>query len=59
MHGAVDHEAGRIDVVGRIADLLPLEVDLDEAASRDLLEEPAVRIDEEMFLGGAPARTRA
>src|SRR5947207_90982 len=53
--GAVNHEASRVHLEGRIVDLLPLEVDLHQARGRDLVEEDAVRVDEEFVLGSRHA----
>ena len=50
VHGAVDGEPGRVDLVGAFEHLAALEVDLDEARGRDLLEEHPVRVDEEVVL---------
>ncbi|KAG1385645.1 hypothetical protein G6F60_014763 [Rhizopus arrhizus] len=53
---AVDGEAGRVDVVFRRHDLVAVQVDLDQAGRRDLVEHHAVGVDQEMLgarhLGG-------
>ncbi len=56
MDTAVDGEAGRVDVVFRIHHLVAVQVDLDQAGRRDLVEHHAVGIDQEVLgarhLGG-------
>ena len=46
--GAVDDEARGVDGKGRVLELLALLVDLDQARGGDLVEEHAVRIDQEL-----------
>ena len=57
MDRAVDREARRIDLVRAVHDLAAVEVDLDQARCRDLVERHAVRIDQEVVLRpGHPRR---
>ncbi|MNT08245.1 hypothetical protein D3C72_1429810 [compost metagenome] len=48
VHGAVDDEAGRVDVIRRFQHGLPFVVDLDQARRRDLVEHHAVGVDQEL-----------
>ncbi|MNN50411.1 hypothetical protein D3C81_1649950 [compost metagenome] len=50
VQGAVDREAGGVDLEAVIADRPAFGIDLHEARSRDLVEKPAVRIDQELVL---------
>jgi hypothetical protein len=56
VHGAVDREAGWIDVVRRLGNLAAVEVDLDQRRRGDFLEHHAVRVDQEMVLRAGHAR---
>ncbi|SPA30435.1 hypothetical protein CBM2637_B100267 [Cupriavidus taiwanensis] len=48
VHGAVDDEAGRVDVIRRVQHGLAVVVHLDQARRRDLVEHHAVRVDQEL-----------
>src|SRR3990170_539139 len=52
--GAVNDEARGVDRKRRVLELLPLLIDLDQAGGRDLVEEDAVRIDQELVLRVRP-----
>ncbi len=54
--GGVDHEAGRIDDVGRLHHRLTLDVDLHQRRGGDLLEHQLVGVDQEVVLGAGHAR---
>ena len=54
--GAVNDEAGRVHGEGRILQLVSVHIDLDQARRRDLVEEHAVGIDEELVLGARHPR---
>ncbi len=56
VHRRMDGEAGGIDGVGGLPDLLALEIDFDQARRRDLLEHQAVGVDEEVMLRAGDAR---
>ncbi|MNN32400.1 hypothetical protein D3C81_1461220 [compost metagenome] len=47
--GAVDHEAGRVDLVRRRLHRLAVEVDLHQAGGGDLVEHQPIRIDQEVM----------
>ena len=49
---AVNHEAGGVHGKRRVLHLVALQIDLDQAGRRDLVEEQPVRVDEEL-VGGA------
>jgi hypothetical protein len=51
VHGAMDDEAGRIDLVVRVADDVAVDIHLDQARGGDLLEHEAIGIDEEVVAG--------
>jgi hypothetical protein len=50
VHGAVDHETGRIYSIGRVQHFLAGEIDLDETTGRHLLKKQAVGIDEKVLI---------
>ncbi|MNS26248.1 hypothetical protein D3C72_581650 [compost metagenome] len=50
MDGAVDDETGRVDRVRRRFHWPALQVDLHQAGGRDLIEQQAVRVDQEVVL---------
>ena len=50
VYRAVNREAGRIDVIGRIENDVPVDVDFDETARRHLFEHQPVSIDEKMII---------
>ena len=54
MHRAVDDEAGRVDRERRLLQHLALDVDLDQARRRDLVEHQAVGIDQVVLGAGDP-----
>jgi CRP/FNR family cyclic AMP-dependent transcriptional regulator len=56
VNGAVNREAGRVDRERRLFQLVALQVDLDQARSRDLLEHQSIWIDEKLVLGSRHAR---
>ena len=47
--GAVDDEAGRVDRKRRLLQHLAVDVDLDQARRRDLVEHQPVRVDQEVL----------
>jgi hypothetical protein len=52
----MDRIAGWIEGIGRIDDLVAVEIDFDQAGRGHHLEEHAVRIDQKMMLGARYAR---
>ena len=54
VHRAVDDEAGRVDRERRLLQHLALDVDLDQARRRDLVEHQAVGIDQVVLGAGDP-----
>src|SRR6185312_7752624 len=57
MDRAVDREAGSVDGIGRVADDLAVEIELDQVGRGYLLEGEAERVDEEVMLRpGHPRR---
>lgn len=51
----MDGEAGRVDAVLALGELVAVQVDLDEARGRDLVEHQPVGVDEEVMLGAGHA----
>jgi hypothetical protein len=56
MCGAVNGEAGRIDLVLGVAQDVAVDVHLDEVGGGDLLKQQPERVDEEVMLGPWHAR---
>ena len=52
----MDGEAGRVDAVVALGELVAVEIDLDQARGRDLVEHQAVGIDQEMMFRSRHAR---
>src|ERR1700732_218023 len=52
----VNREAGRVDAVGALCELVAVEIDLDEAGSGNFVEHQPVWVDQEMMLRTWPPR---
>ena len=51
----MDGEAGRVDAVFALAELVAVKIDLHQARRRDFLEHQPVRVDQEVMVGARQA----
>ena len=52
----MDGEAGRVDAVFALAELVAMKIDLHQARRRDFLEHQSVRVDQKVMVGTRDAR---